>query len=107
MIDVVFDCNLCELEATDKFDAIKELSSKTESLKCLPAFNQFQESAINREKDMSTGLGRGVAVAHGSCTEGDKLIIALGISHKGINFDAIGPFAASDTIEFILVLEVE
>ena len=24
-----------------------------------------------------------------------------------INFDAIGPFAASDTIEFILVLEVE
>ena len=38
---------------------------------------------------MSTGLGKGVAIAHGYCTENDNLIVALGVSHKGIEFDAI------------------
>ena len=89
MVDVVFDCNLCELEATDKFDAIKELTSKTESLKSLSSLKQFQESVIKKEEDMSTGIGKGVAIAHGSCMRSDKLIVALGISHKGIEFDAI------------------
>lgn len=89
MVDVVFDCNLCELEATDKFDAIKELTSKTKSLKMLSDPDKFQKSVIKREEDMSTGLGKGVAIAHGSCTKNDKIIVALGISHKGIEFDAI------------------
>ena len=89
MVDVVFDCNLCELEATDKADAIKELTLKTKSLKMLSNPDKFQESAIKREEDMSTGLGKGVAIAHGYCTENDKLIVALGISHKGIEFDSI------------------
>ncbi len=89
MIDVIFDCNLCELEATDKFDAIKELTAKTESLKKLSDCNKFQESVIKKEEGMSTGIGKGVAFAHGSCTKSDKLIVALGISHKGIEFDAI------------------
>lgn len=89
MVDVVFDCNLCELEATDKFSAIKELTSKTRSLKMLSDPGKFQENVIRREEDMSTGLGKGVAIAHGSCTENDKLIVALGISHKGIEFDSI------------------
>lgn len=89
MMDVVFDCNLCELEATDKVNAIIELTSKTKSLKMLTDPDKFQESVIKREEDMSTGLGKGVAIAHGSCTENDKLVVALGISHKGIEFDAI------------------
>ena len=89
MVDVVFDCNLCELEATDKFNAIKELTSKTKSLKMLSDPNKFQESVIRREEDMSTGLGNGVAIAHGNCSENEKLIVALGISHKGIEFNAI------------------
>jgi len=89
MVDVVFDCNLCELEATDKYNAIKELTSKTKSLKMLSDPDKFQESVIKREEDMSTGLGKGVAIAHGYCTENDNLIVALGISHKGIEFDSI------------------
>jgi len=89
MIDVVFDCNLCELEATDKYGAIKELTSKTESLKSLSSLEQFQDSVIKREEEMSTGLGEGVAIAHGNCEESKKLIVALGISHKGIEYNSI------------------
>ena len=89
MVDVVFDCNLCELEATDKFDAIKELTSKTNSLKKLSDPDKFQENVIRREENMSTGLGKGVAIAHGNCSKNEKLIVALGVSRKGIEFDAI------------------
>lgn len=89
MTDVILDCTLCELEATDKLGAIKELTSKTESLKMMSDPDKFQESVIKREENMSTGLGKGVAIAHGSCSENDKLIVALGISRKGIDFNAI------------------
>ena len=89
MIDVVFDCNLCELEATEKADAIKELTSKTKSLKMLSDPTKFQENVIKREENMSTGLGKGVAIAHGNCSKNEKLIVALGLSHKGIEFNAI------------------
>jgi len=89
MVDVVFDCTLCELEATDKVDAIKELTSKTDSLKMLSNPDKFNENVIKREKDMSTGLGKGVAIAHGNCSKNEKLIVALGVSHKGIEFNAI------------------
>jgi len=89
MVEVVFDCNLCELEATDKADAIKELTSKTKSLKMLSNPTKFQENVIRREANMSTGLGKGVAIAHGNCSKNEKLIVALGLSHKGIEFNAI------------------
>ncbi|MDA3941345.1 MAG: PTS sugar transporter subunit IIA [Spirochaetia bacterium] len=89
MVDVVFDCNLCELEATDKSDAIKELTLKSKSLKMLSNPKKFQENVIKREKSTSTGLGKGVAIAHGDCSENEKLIVALGISHKGIEFNSI------------------
>ena len=88
-MDIVFDCNLCELDATDKINAIKELTQKTESLKSLSSLKQFQASVIKREEEMSTGLGEGVAVAHGYCQESKKLIVALGISHKGIEYNSI------------------
>ena len=89
MVDVVFDCNLCELEATEKSDAIKELTSKTKSLKMLSDPDKFQDNVIKREESMSTGLGKGVAIAHGNCSKNEKLIVALGVSRKGIEFDAI------------------
>lgn len=89
MVDVVFDCNLCELEATDKFSAIKELTLKTESLKMLSDLDKFHENVIIREESMSTGLGKGVAIAHGNCSENEKLIVALGVSRKGIEFNSI------------------
>ena len=89
MVDIVFDCNLCELEATEKDDAIKELTSKTKSLKMLSDPAKFQESVIKREENMSTGIGKGVAIAHGNCSKNEKLIVALGVSRKGIEFDAI------------------
>ena len=43
---------------------------------------------VSREKVQSTGLGHGVAVAHGKTDLVDHIIVALGISRSGIAFDS-------------------
>jgi PTS system nitrogen regulatory IIA component len=43
---------------------------------------------VQRERILSTGLGRGVAVAHGTTSTIKDIVIALGISEQGIDFDS-------------------
>jgi len=54
--------------------------------------------------DMATATGYSATVYNADTNAAGDL---EEIMFARINFDAIGPFAASDTIEFILVLEVE
>jgi len=42
-----------------------------------------------REAMMSTGVGNGIAIPHGKLTEAKRPMLALGISGKGIDFDAL------------------
>ena len=44
---------------------------------------------IDRENKMSTGLGKGVAIPHGKTEAVDTLCGVLGISKKGIEYDAL------------------
>jgi mannitol/fructose-specific phosphotransferase system IIA component (Ntr-type) len=77
------------LESTDKESAIHELLTRApvfEKVRDLPA---LEKAIISREKVMSTGLGRGVAISHGEAPEISKVTVALGLSKKGIVFDAI------------------
>ncbi len=81
--------NICSLEATDKFEAIKELTSKASSFRSMKNIDKFQEGVFRREQEMSTGIGRGIAVAHGEYSDQEGIKIALGVSRDGINFNAI------------------
>jgi len=77
------------LESRNKFEAIRELIKKVPLLSHQPNHEQIEAAAINRERIYTTGLGRGIAIAHGK-TEGLKdLVIVLGISRQGINFNAL------------------
>ncbi len=80
---------ILQLESTEKEAAIHELLSRAPifgKVRDLPA---LEKAILSREKVMSTGLGRGVAISHGEVPEIRKVVIALGLSEKGINFDAI------------------
>lgn len=46
-------------------------------------------AVLKREELMTTGVGKGVALPHGKYTETEDVLIACGISKKGIDFDAI------------------
>ena len=46
------------------------------------------QAVLDRENLMSTGLERGVAVPHAKTKVADDLVMALGISKEGLNFQS-------------------
>ena len=77
------------LESSNKFDAIRELIQRAPILSYEVNHGQIEEAAIKREKIYTTGLGRGIAIAHGKTEGVKKLYIVLGISKQGIDFNAV------------------
>ncbi len=47
------------------------------------------EVVMNREREGSTGLEKGIAIPHAKCDAIDSLSIVIGISRDGIDFEAI------------------
>ena len=78
-----------ELKATEKMQAISELTELMTASEMVTDKNQVLDAIIEREKTMSTGIGHGVAIPHGKTGGVSGLIAAVGISRQGIPFDAI------------------
>mgnify|MGYP001029599610 CR=1 FL=1 len=78
-----------DLESREKYEAIRELIDKAPVFGSAPERQLVEEAVIRREKLLSTGLGKGVAVAHGTTEAVSDILIALGISQEGIEFDAL------------------
>ena len=71
-----------DLKATDKWDAIKQLTSfMTEE--------ELYDSIVMRENDMSTAIGDGIAIPHGYVSKGPAIQGVMGICREGIDFDAV------------------
>jgi len=49
--------------------------------------NQFLESVRNREQEMSSYLGEGLAIPHGELARGHSIVGVMGISHQGIEME--------------------
>jgi PTS system nitrogen regulatory IIA component len=77
------------LESQDKFNAIRELLKKAPVIAEFKNACLIEEAAIEREKVYTTGIGRGVAIAHGKTPCVEDTIILLGISRKGIDFQSM------------------
>ena len=43
----------------------------------------------DRENVLSTGIGGGVAIPHGKTTAVDQLVMAAGVAHQPVEFDAL------------------
>lgn len=78
-----------DLKATSKREALMELCG------CLAAAGELQNAAdtvkilLDREALGSTGIGQGVAIPHAKCKDAPSQVAALGLSRKGIEFDAL------------------
>jgi PTS system nitrogen regulatory IIA component len=77
------------LESKEKFSAIRELLKKAPIISDFRDACLIEEAAIEREKVYTTGIGRGVAVAHGKTPCVEDTIILLGISREGIDFQSM------------------
>ncbi len=91
---------LCVVESTDKFDAIDETIAKCSIFSELPDKERFIKAVHRRERQQSTGIGHGVAIAHGRLPHLDQPVIALGYSKEGIIFDDKYP----DPVSLIFVI---
>lgn len=80
---------VCDLNSSEKYSAIHELLSKAPVFRDIQNLSSFEQVVIEREKKLSTGLGHGVAFAHGKTDKVDSIYIALGISQEGIEYDAL------------------
>ena len=82
---------LVNSEAKTRWDLIKEMVSLAASNALIPegAETDITNALIEREKSMSTGIGKGVAIPHCSIPNVDDIIVLFATNEKGINFDAI------------------
>ncbi|MGA2615459.1 MAG: PTS sugar transporter subunit IIA [Spirochaetia bacterium] len=78
------------LDAATKWEAIEELVDLLISAHELRLNDRAAvlEAVATREKSMSTGLARGLAVPHGAADCVREVVASLGISRSGIPFDS-------------------
>jgi len=86
---LLHEADICELAFTSKYDALHELISLADSLISLPDSNEFEHQIKLREEKQSTGIGKGIAIAHATTNQVRNIRVALGISKEGIDFDSI------------------
>ncbi|GAB6888415.1 PTS sugar transporter subunit IIA [Desulfothermus okinawensis JCM 13304] len=83
------DLILPELKSTTKQEVLKELVKPLEGK--FPGLNikNAYKVLIEREQLGSTGIGDGVAIPHGKLHELNKIIVVVGRSFLGVDFDAL------------------
>lgn len=78
-----------ELDSTKKIDAIKELIGLLDDSGYLTDADAFLASVLEREKVGSTGIGKGIAIPHSRMSAVREVVVAVGRSQAGIEFEAL------------------
>jgi len=88
---VCFEVTIPELQARDRDGVIKELISALDKAGRLGKGNREEiiKAVIKREKEASTGMGKGVAVPHVKHNAVKNVVAVVGQSSAGIDFSAL------------------
>lgn len=82
---------LLKVKAKDRWELIEKMLSH--AVKNKEVDKEYEEgirkALIERERSMSTGIGKGVAIPHCSTAKVDNVIIVLATSSEGVDFDSI------------------
>jgi len=90
VLEFLEETNIClDLKSPSKEEAIRELVGFLETSSKIKNTDAVVTSLMDREKLGSTGIGQGVAIPHGKSDATPTLVAALGISKKGIEFEAL------------------
>ena len=94
--DVVTD-----LKAADKLEAVRSVAQFVCSAGGLDRAEEVADKVIEREGEMSTGIGFGIAIPHARLAGIDRLYMAAARSAGGIEFDSLDGLAVN--LIFMLV----
>ena len=91
-----------DLQSETKLDVLNELVSLLETSGNIEDKEKIFTSLQDREKLGSTGIGQEVAIPHGKSDYTKKIVAALGISKKGIDYESLD----ADPVRIFFVLIV-
>jgi len=77
------------LRSINKEGAIREISEALVRAGLVKDVVHTVEVLLEREKLGSTGIGQNIAVPHAKSEEVKNLVLGVGISEKGVDFDAL------------------
>jgi|UniRef100_A0A832DIE6 fructose-specific phosphotransferase system IIA component len=80
---------IAELNSTDKESAINELIDLFHNDHRVDDIEKVRQAVLDREKIMSTGVGKGFAIPHGKTDSVKEIIAAFGRKKDGIEYDAL------------------
>jgi PTS system nitrogen regulatory IIA component len=80
---------LCGMSARGKREAVEELASFVAQKRPGVSKDAIEESVLARERVCTTAIGRGSAFPHGEVAGLGEMIVAVGLSEAGVDFDAI------------------
>lgn len=78
-----------ELKSIDKYEVIDELIRLFSSDPRVEDIEDVRKSVFDREKVLSTGIGKGFAIPHGKSDSIKEIIAAFGRSVEGIDYEAL------------------
>lgn len=80
---------VAELNSTKKEDVINELIDLFKNDPRVLDLEKVRDAVHDREKIMSTGVGKGFAIPHGKTSAVTEIIGAFGRSSKSIDYDSL------------------
>lgn len=88
---IVQDAIVADLKSTSRDDALRELVTALAAAGTVPeaAVEEIVAALVKREKNGSTGFGKGVAVPHVKHPGVTKMVGTVGRSAGGLNFAAL------------------
>ena len=82
------------LQASTKLEAINELIDILDADGKLTDKEQYKAAVLHREAEFSTGIGMGIAIPHAKDASVKEAALTLGISKKGVDYEALDGTAA-------------
>ena len=77
-----------ELQATQKTAALREVAELLAHNQCVGDFEAFFIEILQRERVSNTALGHDVAIPHARTDQCSDILVAVGRSTQGIDFEA-------------------
>ena len=82
-------CIKVPLQGKNKEAVITELVDILNADGSLQDKDSVLQAVLAREQTRSTGIGSGIAIPHGKCKGVRELVMAMGISPQGVDFQSI------------------
>ncbi|MDX9754996.1 MAG: PTS sugar transporter subunit IIA [bacterium] len=83
------ECISLEVKSKTKADVIREIAGLAAKSGAVGHLDKLVDALMTREKIQTTGIGHGMAIPHATADGVKGLVLALGISKKGVGFDSL------------------